>query len=329
MSLQKDIARYISAGEGDFETLSLRLFEWQCQQNPMYAALVTGQPQHWQELPAVPVEIFKDLDFACFDLQLPHRVFHTSGTTAGRPGRHHSLDTALYDLGAPIQFVRRVSSAPRRIVSLCPPAAGHSSLGHMLPLFGEVEGYFNLEKGVDPAVWSALKGSCFLATTAFALDALFSQEGSAGLGPDSLVMVTGGFKGRQVRLDAPELYRQIGCRLGHPRVVGEYGMTELSSQLWTDPVPAGSLPGAFVAPPWMRVYAVEPATGRPLPSGEVGQLRFVDLANYWSVLAIETMDLGRVFPDPEGDRVWLQGRLAGAEVRGCSLTVEELRERAH
>ncbi|HND29051.1 MAG TPA: CoF synthetase, partial [Myxococcota bacterium] len=160
--------------------------------------------------------------------------------------------------------------------------------------------------------------------TAFALDALFGQEGRAQVGPDSLVMVTGGFKGRRVRLDAPELYREIGRRLGSPRVVGEYGMTELSSQLWTDPVPAGELPGAFVAPPWMRIYTVDPATGAPLSEGEVGQLRFVDLANYWSVLAIETMDLGRVVPHSEGDRVWLHGRLQGAEVRGCSLSVEEL-----
>ena len=324
MSLKAEIAAFISTGHGDFETLALALFDWQRRQNPMLDALVEAEPTHWWQLPAVPVELFKDIDFACFDLKKPHSIFHTSGTTVGRPGRHHSLDTELYDLGAPIQLRRCIPQLPSRIVSLCPPAGGHSSLGHMLALFGTVEGYFDAVTGLKPGVWAALEQPCFLATTAFALDALFGQEGRAQVGPDSLVMVTGGFKGRRVRLDAPELYREIGRRLGSPRVVGEYGMTELSSQLWTDPVPAGELPGAFVAPPWMRIYTVDPATGAPLSEGEVGQLRFVDLANYWSVLAIETMDLGRVVPHPEGDRVWLHGRLQGAEVRGCSLSVEEL-----
>jgi hypothetical protein len=106
-------------------------------------------------------------------------------------------------------------------------------------------------------------------------------------------MVTGGFKGRRVRLDAPGLYASLGQRLGQTRVVGEYGMTELSSQLWSDPVPAGQQPGDFVAPPWLRVYTVDPATGQP---ASPGLLRFVDLANRWSVLAIETMDMGIVDP---------------------------------
>jgi hypothetical protein len=70
----------------------------------------------------------------------------------------------------------------------------------------------------------------------------------------------------------------------------------------------------------MRVYAVAPGTGKPLSAGQVGQLRFVDLANQQTVLAVETLDQGRVLPD---GRVELLGRLAGAPVRGCSLTREE------
>jgi hypothetical protein len=68
----------------------------------------------------------------------------------------------------------------------------------------------------------------------------------------------------------------------------------------------------------MRVYTVDPMTGEPV-AGE-GLLRFVDLANVDSVLAIETMDVGVV----DGPWVELRGRLAGAEARGCSLRAEEL-----
>jgi hypothetical protein len=62
----------------------------------------------------------------------------------------------------------------------------------------------------------------FLACTAFALDALFAMPGAVSLDPRSVVMVTGGFKGRAVRLDAPSLYAALAARLGAPRVVGEY-----------------------------------------------------------------------------------------------------------
>jgi hypothetical protein len=204
-----------------------------------------------------------------------------------------------------------VPDAPTRVVSMCPTDAD-SSLGHMVALFGDVTATMD--------AWPHLADPVFLASTAFALDALLSTPGEAALTPRSLVMVTGGFKGRRVRLDGAELYRAL-TRLGAPRVVGEYGMTELSSQLWTDPVPAGEVPGAFRAPPWMRVYTVDPATGEPA-DGE-GLLRFVDLCNVDSVVAIETMDVGVV----KGDRVWLKGRLEGAELRGCSLRAEELLRR--
>ncbi len=356
--MEAEILAFILRGEGDFEALALRLFGWQRENNPAYGAMAGDHPQGWaprgwQEIPAVPVDLFKDLDLACFPLDQPHLTFHTSGTTQGRPGAHHSLDTRLYDAGSPLHFracvretgwARAGGQAGGRIVSICPAAGGTSSLGHMLALFGEVEGFFDAARGVDAGVWARLRraggpsdapggGPVFLASTAFALDAMFGLEGPGGaveraaLTPESLVMVTGGFKGRRVRLDAPGLYAAIAERLGCPAVIGEYGMTELSSQLWTEPVAAGQVPGCFRAPPWLRAYAVDPQTGEPVAPGEPGLLRFVDLANCWSVLAVETLDLGVVEPSAGGDRVWLRGRLSSAEARGCSLTAEDFLSR--
>lgn len=314
------VRRFILTGEGDPRALALALYRWQRAHNPRYAALAgDAEPERIEAIPAVPVSLFKELDLACFDLARPHVTFRTSGTTGQRRGVHHLLDTTLYDLGAGRHFAARVPGAPRRVVSLCPPGGGDSSLGHMVDRFGESVFHGFVEGEVRGETWAALsRGPVLLAATAFALDALFALPGGARLGPESVVMVTGGFKGRRVRLDADGLYAAIPARLGAPRVVGEYGMTELSSQLWTDPVPAGARPGAFVAPPWLLPYAVDPASGLPV-AGE-GVLRFVDLANVDSVLAIETLDVGAV----EGDRVTLLGRLEGAELRGCSLRAEDL-----
>ena len=72
-----------------------------------------------------------------------------------------------------------------------------------------------------------------------------------------MVMITGGFKGREVSVDAQTLTTQLVEFFPGVRLVGEYGMTELSSQLWS-----ARLGEPFVPPPWMRVVAVDPMDRR-------------------------------------------------------------------
>jgi hypothetical protein len=313
------------------EALALELFAWQRARSPVLEALAEGSvPATLEAIPAVPVDLFKQLPVATFPLDEARVVFRTSGTTQGTRGTVHLLGTDLYDAGARAWFDACVPSAPARWVSLC-SHAGDSSLGHMVADFAGVRGaalarIFDPERGVAPDAWErlaevAVAGPVFLACTAFALDALLAMPGSVALDARSVVMVTGGFKGRAVRLDAPSLYAALPPRLGTPRVVGEYGMTELSSQLWTEPVPAGAVPGAFRAPPWLHAYTVDPFHGAPC-AGE-GQLRFVDLCNVDSAVAIETLDLGEVTEVDGVQHVTLRGRIPGAEARGCSLTVED------
>ncbi len=309
------------------DALALRLYAWQIEHNPTYAAIAAGaRPRGVAEIPPVPVPLFQELILASFPAHKAEKIFLTSGTTGSRRGRHYQYNTLLYDEAAPLAFRRRVGPSPQRICSLC-PSEPQSSLGHMIARLGSpVWQGFDSQNGVSPETWAVLsRGPVFLAATAFALDALLGIDGGVELDVSSLVMVTGGFKGRQVRLDSEALYAELPARFGAPRVVGEYGMTELSSQLWTEPVRAGARPGPFVAPPWLRVYAADPVSGEPTEG--VGVLRFVDLLNVWSVLAIETLDLGEVEAHPGGDRVVLHGRAAGADSRGCSLRAEDFLRR--
>jgi hypothetical protein len=101
------------------------------------------------------------------------------------------------------------------------------------------------------------------------------------------------------------------------QIVGEYGMTELSSQAY-EAHREGCAPGVFRAPPWMRVTAVDPVALTRVPDGEIGLLRVVDLANVGSAVAIQTSDLGRVHPD--GFEVL--GRAPGASPRGCARALD-------
>ena len=153
----------------------------------------------------------------------------------------------------------------------------------------------------------------FVPGTALALAQLVACASEpVALAPGSIVMVTGGFKGQAVSVSADGLRSELVRLLPGATVVEEYGMTELSSQMWAEG------PGMPLRiPPWMLVSVVDPWTGAP---EKRGLLRFIDLANVDTVLAIETRDEGELLPD---GRLILHGRLPGAPARGCSLTVEE------
>ncbi|MEZ4392133.1 MAG: hypothetical protein R3A48_13640 [Polyangiales bacterium] len=99
------------------------------------------------------------------------------------------------------------------------------------------------------------------------------------------------------------------------QVVGEYGMTELSSQAWE------VAPGRFRAPPWMRVTPIDPNTLARKEIGEVGLLRCHDLLNLGSSAAVLTSDLGVL----HGDGTFsVLGRAAGATPRGCARAMDHL-----
>ncbi len=170
---------------------------------------------------------------------------------------------------------------------------------------------------------------CILGTTA-SLSALFGHlerhQMRLRLAAGSRVMDTGGAKGQSVPLLPDEVCARAASLLGvQPAlVINEYGMTELCSQLYDatslnsndDAAPADRVK---LAPPWMQAAAVDPVTLEAVAPGEVGLLRFFDLADAGSVSAILTEDLGRV----NGDRVQVIGRAAVAEARGCALAIEQ------
>ncbi len=136
----------------------------------------------------------------------------------------------------------------------------------------------------------------------------------------SRVMETGGYKNRSRSLPKSELHALITECLGVSRenIICEYGMSELSSQAYDSEVhPASSIlhPRVFHFPPWARVQIISPETGGEVADGDTGLIRVFDLANVFSVMAIQTEDLGI----RRGDGFELIGRALQAEPRGCSL----------
>ena len=331
------IRAFISAPSGgDFDQLALAVHAYQYRLNAPYRRLAdrlgAATPRHWSEIAAVPATAFKESVLACGRAE---RIYESSGTTEGgaRRARHHVPDAALYRVAALAGFARAVlpTGERRTFIVAAPERTSHpaSSLGEMVSWLraaydsSDVSGFLDATSALDlgglAAALDALEPGqpIVLLTVTSALLRLVDHGRRNGrrwrLPAGSLVVDTGGCKGYAREVARAEIVDRYGTMLGvsPDRVVNEYGMTELCSQLYA----RGA--GPFSAPPWMRTLVCDPLTGRPLPAGRAGLLRHFDLANLGSVLAVQTEDVGRVV---DGG-IELLGRAARAEARGCSLLV--------
>ncbi len=341
--------------DATFNALALRVFEHQFRLSPAYAAycrrrgLTPDAIDDWRRIPAVPTAAYRELPLVAGDPAAAQAVFRTSGTTRGRErrGTHHVLDLALYhaSLQATFQALVLPDGARVRMLSLVPPPEElpDSSLSHMAGVLLERlgaagSGWFAGAAGLDlPGLARALRRAqddgvavCLLGTSfAFVhwLDALAERGERFRLPSGSRLMDTGGYKGRAREVAPAAMRAAYEERLGIPpsHQVNEYGMTELLSQYY-DAALRDALTGVAgeprrkLGPRWLRALVVDPETLEPLPAGETGLLRHVDLANLDSVVAVQTEDLGR---EVEGGFLLL-GRAAGAVPRGCSIAADLL-----
>ncbi len=170
------------------------------------------------------------------------------------------------------------------------------------------------------------------------LDYLAENNLRLQLPAGSRVMETGGYKNRSRSMPKSELHQLVTERLGVPpsHIICEYGMSELSSQAYEGVTGDawrvtgnGNLPchssldtRHFRFPQWARVQIISPETGREVAEGETGLIRVFDLANVFSVLGIQTEDLGV----RRAEHFELIGRAQFAEPRGCSLMMAETRQ---
>ncbi|MEI7731213.1 MAG: hypothetical protein WCO56_16685 [Verrucomicrobiota bacterium] len=316
-----------------------------------------GEVQAWGRIPAIPTAAFKELDFTCLLPEDRARVFHSSGTSAQQPSRHFhcAASLALYEASLEPWFARHllpeaaspVADRKLLLVSLTPPGnlAPHSSLVHMVETVMRRLGAPESqccgcvasagEWELDPErLLAALRQSMecrqpvVLLGTAFnfvhLLDYFAQHDLRLALAPGSRVMETGGYKGRSREVSKAELHAGISRSLGVPaaQIIGEYGMCELGSQAYDATVAAPSPDGARVYqfPPWCRVRITSPESGQEVPEGQGGIVQLFDLANLYSVAAIQTGDLGI----RRGQGFELLGRVGALEPRGCSLMIKDM-----
>lgn len=313
------------SSDAEFERCALEVFRFQareCEPYRRYVELLSVDVeavQSVEDIPFLPVELFKSEAVYCGKGE-PEKIFTSSNTGSTTPSRHmmQSLDVYRKTFTAAFEhFYGAVEGWS--IYGLLPNYLERegSSLVYMVDKLIERCGsggfyLYDYEKLIADMA-SDPRPKILLGVSYALLDL---AEKYAPQLSDTVVMETGGMKGRREEISKSALH-DILCRgFGVESIHSEYGMAELTSQAYSD----GG--GVFRAPRWMRVMVRD--VNDPFdhhPDGGRGGVDIIDLANLSSCAFIQTQDIGRVMED--GSFV-IEGRIAGSDIRGCNLLVHNI-----
>lgn len=321
MNLSKKI--FSIGSNEEFEAVALELFQWQaerCAPYSQYIELLGIDPQQIErieQIPFLPIELFKSHDIYCGD-GAPEKIFTSSSTTGLTPSRHMMQSLAHYERTFTAAFEQFYGAAEDwSIYGLLPNYLQRegSSLVYMVDrLLAKCGsgGFYLDEYEKLLADMAADPKPKILLGVSYALWDLAEQY--APKLTNTIVMETGGMKGHREELPKEEFHKILTEAFGVEAIHSEYGMAELTSQAYS----AGQ--GIFRTPNWMRVITRDVNNPlKMLPTGSRGAVSIIDLANISSCAFIATQDAGRTFADGSFS---IEGRLTGADIRGCNLLVQ-------
>ena len=311
----------------NFDALALKTFAFQYQNNNVYRSfcdLINCNPVDvvkFDDIPHLPISLFK-FKRVCSFQDDKAQYFSSSNISGESPSKHFYRHLEDYKMSFQKGFEYFYGPIEDYVlIALLPSYLDRdgSSLIYMVndmihnSNHAESDFYLDqLEAIKDQLTKLEEKGQkTLLLGVSFALLDL-AEQFSFDL-KNTIVMETGGMKGRRKELTREALHQRLKKALGCPKIHSEYGMTEMFSQAYSK----GD--GVFECPPWMRVYAREnqdPFTR--VPVGQSGGLNITDLANRESCAFIATEDLGRVYSEQNFE---ILGRFDASEIRGCSLMV--------
>ncbi len=322
-----------NVNSADFIALALDIFLFQYQQNPAYQRfcktlkISPRDVKQLERIPFLPIQFFKTrpIKNTVFETDT---VFESSGTTGSVNSRHFVKDPGLYQESFLTAFTSFYGDiANYSIMGLLPSyqERGNSSLVYMvnelIQRSGSSRSGFYLDK--DERLFEAVMANeregqktLLLGVTYALLD--FSGKYPAKL-RHTIVMETGGMKGRRKEMTREEVHALLKERLGVNEVHSEYGMTELLSQAYSP----GN--GRFMSPPWMKILVRAEDDPFDVTSHEkmltpvaAGAINVIDLANLYSCAFIATDDVARLHPDGSFE---VLGRMDNSDIRGCGLMI--------
>lgn len=314
-------------GIKEFNALVMELFRLHAAKNPVYRGFLEGlkiDPTSIttvNSIPFLPIGLFRNHK-VLFDGLDPASHFTSSGTTGAATSAHHVPWPALYERSFMTSFQATYGDIRSwRILALLPAYLERegSSLVYMAQhLIAASEDQYSgtyLYKYAE--LTEVIKRSETEGKQTLLLGVTFALLDLAEQFPQPLkhtvIMETGGMKGRRPEIVREELHTILKKAFQSDVIHSEYGMTELLSQAWS----TGE--GIYRCPPWMRVTVRD--VNDPfasVPEGRTGGINVIDLANIASCPFIATQDLGRVYADGSFE---VLGRFDNSDMRGCNLLV--------
>jgi len=313
--------------QAEFESASLEVFKFQFENNRVYRSFCDllyihpSDVKRIEDIPFLPIQFFKSHDVLS-STQPVEQVFTSSGTTGDATSKHQVTDLHIYKESFRRAFSHFYGPMEDYVVLALLPSyleREGSSLIYMvedmIKRSGQVESGFylhNLSDLNDILTNLDHQGKkILLIGVSFALlDLVESYQFQL---KNTVIMETGGMKGRRKELVREELHDLLKKGFGVKNIHSEYGMTELLSQAYSN----GH--GIFKCPNWMQILTRD--TEDPLsilPNHRTGGINVIDLANINSCSFIATQDLGKTFADKSFEII---GRFDHSDIRGCNLMV--------
>lgn len=313
--------------DADFVQAALQTFGYQYQHNQVYQRFCTllgrtpDKVRQLTDIPFLPIEFFKSEAVYCGN-ERPTTVFTSSGTTGSQTSHHYVKDLTVYQQSFRQGFADFYGNIEEYTVLALLPSYLERTGSSLITMVADLiersgsadSGFYLNEYDLLAEKLTSLDRSgrkVLLIGVSFAL--LDLVETHRFQLKNTIVMETGGMKGRRKELIREELHAILCEGFGVEYIHSEYGMTELLSQAYS----AGS--GLYEAVRWLKVLIRDTNDAlsyqRPLKTGGIN---LIDLANIHSCSFIATQDLGRLHPD---GRFEVLGRFDNADIRGCNLLI--------
>ncbi|MCF6213304.1 MAG: acyl transferase [Flavobacteriaceae bacterium] len=327
MKSKEKTAFFNICSDKEFENAALSVFKFQVRNNAVYKLFLEclgclpEKVATIKDIPFLPIQFFKTHKVLS-DKKSVQETFLSSGTTGLQQSKHFVSDLSLYEksyLKGFSHFYGHITDYT--VLALLPSylERKNSSLIYMvsdlIKKSGRPESGFylnNLEDLSKTLIELDQKGGkVLLIGVSFALLDLIEKYQFKL--KNTIVMETGGMKGRRKELVREALHQQLCKGFGVRKIHSEYGMTELLSQGYSK----GN--GLFKTPPWMKILIRDTEDALTiLPYGETGGINVIDLANVNSCSFIASQDLGKTY---NGGSFEILGRFDNSDIRGCNLMV--------
>ncbi|TYP99827.1 acyl-protein synthetase LuxE [Tenacibaculum adriaticum] len=323
--MQKEVFNIQS--EEDFNKVTMQVFKHQFENNVVYRSfcdLLYVHPsdvKSIEEIPFLPIQFFKSHPVLSTSDEI-QQTFTSSGTTGSITSKHLVSDLSWYEKSYLNGFKHFYGNIEEYTVLALLPNYLERTGSSLIYMVDDLikrsknleSGFYlnNLEELAKKLINLDKKGNkILLIGVSFALlDLVENYQFDL---QNTIVMETGGMKGRRKELVRNELHKILSDGFSVDKIHSEYGMTELLSQGYSK----GN--GVFGCPPWMKILTRD--TEDPLTiqnTGKTGGINVIDLANYNSCSFIATQDLGKVYNDGSFEII---GRFDNSDIRGCNLMV--------